>query len=266
MPSNFVANNAQAYKQAMGRWSERLAVKFINFLQTPLAGSVLDVGCGTGSLVSELQNNTAIHRIVGMDYSAAYVDFAKKRFSDPRIMIEQGDACALPYADASFDAALSLLVLKFVSDPHKAIKELKRVVRRGGMVAAANWDLYGGVPVNRMFWDTATLIVPEAGLLRAKHFSLPLTKPGQFKEAWLKEGLMHVVEDEITICMDFNNFSDYWEPISGGDGPGGQFVVSLTPQRREEFRLALLAAYKAGGEDGPRSFACTAIVCRGVVQ
>ena len=81
-----------------------------------------------------------------------FVQETKRRNTDRRITIQQADACALPFPDASFDRALSLLVLHFVPEAEKAVAEMRRVVRPGGTVAAAVWDLQGGMPNMRMVW------------------------------------------------------------------------------------------------------------------
>ena len=55
-----------------------------------------------------------------------------------------------------------MLVLHFVSDAHQAVAEMLRVVRPGGIVAATVWDTFGGMPSQRIFWDTSAAIEPSA--------------------------------------------------------------------------------------------------------
>jgi hypothetical protein len=64
--------------------------------------------------------------------------------------------------------------------------------------------------------------------------------------------------------MDYENFADYWEPISAGEGPIGKYVAGLDETRRTTLNRAVRAAYEAGKPDGPRSFAATAWACRGI--
>ncbi len=154
MPSTFNVNRADGYEQLMGRWSRRLAVPFIEFAGVEDGDRVVDVGCGTGSLTFALPGAANVAKIAAVDLSPTFVEAAKRRNSDPRIEIQEADACALPFEDGGFDRALSLLVLHFVAEPAKAVSEMRRVVRPGGTVAAAVWDHLGGLPVMRMMWDT----------------------------------------------------------------------------------------------------------------
>src|SRR5689334_15283228 len=111
----------------MGRWSRRLAPLFIDFTGVTAGGNVLDVGCGTGSLTFALAQNDEIRGVRGLDFSPVYVAYARRRSTDPRIEFQTGDACALPFPDASFDHALSMLVLQFIPQPERAVREMRRV-------------------------------------------------------------------------------------------------------------------------------------------
>ncbi len=101
----FNASNADAYEQVMGRWSRRLAPLLIGFGGLADNDRVLDVGCGTGSLTFALPHLANVAAITAIDQSEAYVNHARANNTDAHITIEQADARALPYADASFDRA-----------------------------------------------------------------------------------------------------------------------------------------------------------------
>jgi SAM-dependent methyltransferase len=265
MPSLYKANDPVAYEQSMGRWSRRLARLFLNFARIGAPARVLDVGCGTGSLTFALGEAFPGASIAGLDYSQAYVDYARvKATGDGRFTFEQGDATALLYADQAFDAALSLLVLNFVPDAQKAVREMVRVTRPGGIVAASVWDFRGGLTSLRVLADTAAALDPAGEAFRAKLFSGPFTGPGEFAAAWTQLGLHEVEQTALTIRMEFSSFADYWEPSLGGQGMVGAYVTSLTEEKRTLIEHHLRRAYLAGGEDGPRSFAATAWAVRGV--
>jgi ubiquinone/menaquinone biosynthesis C-methylase UbiE len=265
MTSIYKANDPTAYEQSMGRWSRRLASLFLDFAAVRDPRHVVDVGCGTGSLTFALAQALPGARITALDYSQAYLDFASSRApADGRVAFEQGDAASLPFADETFDAALSLLVLNFVPDAHTAAREMVRVTRPGGVVAAAVWDFKGGLTSLRMFADTAAALDPAADAFRAKVFSGPFTGPGEFADAWSAMGLRDVAQTALTIRMEFASFADYWEPWLGGQGTAGAYVQSLSAETLNTLEHHLRRAYLAGDEDGPRSFAATAWACRGV--
>lgn len=265
MASTFNARNADVYERSMGRWSRRLAPGFIAFADLGPTLSVLDVGCGTGSLLHTLAGNAAYTAITGIDASPIYTQAARARSTDSRIAIHDGDACAMPFEAASFDAALSQLVLQFVPDPLAALRDMRRVVRKGGIVAAAVWNSFGGMPHQRLFWDTAAMLDPKAGALRAATFNRITTTKGDLPRLFAEAGFSDITESSATIWMDFENFEDFWGPIAAGEGTLGKYTTSLSPGMATGLRQHCRDAYESGRTDGPRHFACTAFVCRGIV-
>lgn len=263
--STFVATQGDAYEQLMGRWSRQLALPFLDFVGTSDGDRVLDVGCGTGHLAFAAARRVDAGAVRGIDLAQPYVDHARRHNADPRIVFDVADACALPLADASFDRVLSLLVLHFVPRPEQAIAEMRRVARPGGVVGAAVWDARGGFVANRLFFDTAAALDPNANARRARNYTRPMTRPGELGSAWRSAGLENVVEATLAIRMEFASFTDYWAPYEGRDGPGAEYVGTLSEADRARLRVAVAAAYLDGEADGPRSFAALAWAVRGTV-
>jgi SAM-dependent methyltransferase len=265
VPSNFNARDAAAYEQVMGRWSRRLAPRFIDFAGVGEGERLIDVGCGTGSLAFALLAGRNPAALTAVDYSELYLEAVRAAGADPRLKFEHADACALPFADGAFDRALSLLVLHFVPRPELAVAEMRRVVRRGGTVAAAVWDTYGGFVMQRMFWDTAALLDPAAEAGRAENYMRTASRPGALRAMWTRAGLMDVRDTMLTIRMDYSAFDDFWAPLAAGEGSMGKYVATLDRDRLAALARALRSAYEAGAPDGPRSFAAVAWACRGTV-
>lgn len=256
--TTFTAFDGDGYELQMGRWSRRLAPLFIDFCGCAAGEQVLDVGCGTGSLTAALVARAAPKRVCGVDLSPAYVEHAARHQFDPRIEFKVGDACALPFDDASFDRVLSLLVLHFVPRPERAIAEMRRVARPGSTVAAAVWDARGGFVTNRMFFDTAAMLDARAAERRARNYTRPMTRPGELAAAWHAAGFEHVREQVLAIRMDFTSFADYWAPYLGREGPGPEYVSTLGVDEVERLRRAVEQAYLDGDPDGARSYAASA--------
>jgi SAM-dependent methyltransferase len=261
--STFVANDADGYEVLMGRWSRRLAPTFVAFAGTADGDRVLDVGCGTGHLATAVAAASSPAEVQAFDISPIYVADARRRNRDPRIVFNVGDACAIDFPDRRFDRVLSLLVLHFVPEPQRAIVEMRRVSRPGGVVAAAVWDARGGFVANRMFFDTAAALDPKANDRRGRNLTRPLTRPGELGRAWRDAGLENVVETTLAIRMDFASFDDYWAPYMGRDGPGAEYVATLGEAERERLREAVRSAYLDGEADGPRSYAALAWAVKG---
>lgn len=265
MTSSFNVHRAAGYEQLMGRWSRLLAPQFIAFAGAQAGERILDVGCGTGSLTFALPQAANVAEIAAVDYAPVFVEEATRRNKDPRISIKQGDACALPFPDGHFDRAMSLLVLHFVPETAKAVAEMRRVVRPGGIVAAAVWDHLGGLPVMRMVLDTLAPLDAAAGRLRSHYCFQPMMRPGEMRQAFISQGLADVAETSLLIRMDYDSFADFWTPIAAGEGPLGKYVAALDENARAQADAAVRAAYEAGQPDGPRSFAAVAWACRGRV-
>jgi len=261
----FLANDGDAYELQMGRWSRRLAPLLIGFAGIDHASRVLDVGCGTGNLAICLAGNPAIAGVTGLDLAPAYIEYARRENRDHRLTFEVGDACALPFADAAFDHSLSMLALQFTPDTDLAIREMKRVTRPGGTVAAATWDTRGGFVAFRMVFDSAAMLDPRGHAARARAYTRPLSRPGDLAQAWRAAGFNGVVQDMRTIRMDYASFTDFWTPAEGSEGPIAAFVGLLDSAAKAKVRDAVQSAYLDGEEDGPRSYAATSWVVKGTV-
>jgi SAM-dependent methyltransferase len=263
--SIYRASDGAAYERFLGRWSRMLAGPFAEFAQVPSHGRTLDVGCGTGSVARFLAQRRAPEQVAGIDIAAPYVAFARSRADARGVGFTVGDACRLPYPDGGFTAALAQLSLNFVPDAAQAVREMRRVVRPGGVVAAAVWDFRGGLVFQRLFWDTAAGLDPGAGAARDRLFSGPLALPDGLPALWREAGLAAVERASITIRMEYADFADYWEPLFGGQGPVGAYVENLPPDRRRLIEDRVRAAFLSGAPDGPRSLTATAWSVRGTV-
>jgi len=199
----------------------------------------------------------------GLDISPAYVESANRRNDDPRLDFMVGDARALPFPDASFDHAVSMLVLQFVPRADLAVREMRRVTCSGGTVAAATWDTRGGLVALRMIYDTAAMLDPKGCQARAAAYTRPMSRPGDLARIWHDAGLTDVVQDALTIRMEFASFADFWAPVEGTEGPVAQYVRSLDADARVRLRDVVRLAYLDGEADGARSYAATAWVVKG---
>jgi SAM-dependent methyltransferase len=128
------------YRQ-QAEWTRSLRHYLYGRLGLEQARGVLDLGCGTGALLSELTAQTGgdVH---GLDINPHHLDQAQR--SAPQAQLTLGDAHYLPYRDGIFDLTLCHFVLLWLSDPARALEEMRRVTREGGHVAALAEPDYGG--------------------------------------------------------------------------------------------------------------------------
>ncbi|MES1179516.1 MAG: class I SAM-dependent methyltransferase [Myxococcales bacterium] len=127
------------------------------------AGSkVLDVACGNGN--AALAAARRFCDVVGLDYVPALLAAGRDRARGERLAIDfvSGDAEALPFADASFDVALSTYGVMFAPSQEQAARELWRVVRPGGKIALANWTPEGFI--GQLLKTVAARVPPPVGV------------------------------------------------------------------------------------------------------
>jgi len=231
-----------AYERYVGRWSRRVAIEFVDWLGMPAAAAWLDVGSGSGALAETVLERALPSRVHGIDMSPGFVEHAKSRITDARATFVTADAEQIPVSDASFDAAVSGLVLNFVPHPERAVLEMARAVRPGGCVAAYVWDYAGQMQLMRHFWDAAAALDPKAAELdEGRRF--PLCQKDRFAELFQKnERLTDVEARAIDVATRFSDFDDYWTPFLGGQGPAPSYVASLDERAEAALRERLRAA------------------------
>jgi SAM-dependent methyltransferase len=240
-----------AYARFMGRYATPLAQVFAVFAGVHSGDRVLDVGCGPGALTGHLLSIGA--DVAGIDPSPPFVEGLRRRY--PGVDVQLGTAEELPYAPASFDAALAQLVVHFMSDPVRAIGQMARVTRPGGVVAACVWD--GPTGALAPFWDAVHVIDPDAvdeSLLSGAH-------RGHLTQLFDAAGLQAVHEEPISVDVVHPTFDEWWEPYTYGIGPAGQYAQALDDAGRA--RLAAVARERLG--DGPFTVTATAWAARGTV-
>lgn len=263
--STYHASDGAAYEVFLGRWTRELAPLLIDFALLPPDGALLDVGTGTGSLARAMAVRWSSRKVVGVDVAEPYIAFARNQSKGAQPEFEIGNAAALHHADGTFAGAVAQLVLNFVPDAGAALREMRRVTRRGGTVAAAVWDFRGGLVYQRLFWDAASGIDPLAADARDRLFSGALALPDGLSKLFNAAGLTEVQRGSLTIRMNYANFDDYWQPLLGGQGPVGTYVTRLDEDLRGRIAEAVKRAYCSGAPDGERSLTATAWAVRGRV-
>lgn len=253
--------DGDAYERLMGRWSRLLAPRLVAWARVPPGGRALDVGSGTGSLARALLDAGA-REVVGVDASDGFVRAAIARVADKRATFEVGDAQKLRFADGAFDVAASALVLNFVPDAAAAAREMRRVTRRGGVVAACVWDYGEGMQMLRHFWDAVLAVDPE-GAAKDEATRFSLRREGALARLFRDAGLGSVEEGEVEIETRFADFEDYWQPFLGGQGPAGTLVRALREPQRARLKEELHRRVRAE-RDGSIRLKAVAWAARGV--
>jgi SAM-dependent methyltransferase len=222
--------SAESYARFMGRFSEPLAERFAAEARLRAGQRALDVGCGPGALTAQLVRRLGPHAVAAVDPSGPFVAAARARF--PEADVRSATAEQLPFPDDTFDAALAQLVVHFMADPVAGLREMARVTRPGGVVAACVWDHAGGGGPLATFWRAVHDLDPEA----PGEAGLAGAREGHLAELAEAAGLTEIVSTSLTAEVRFATLDDWWEPFTLGVGPAGAYVSGLDQARREILR------------------------------
>ena len=226
----FVASDA--YDRFMGRYSAPLSPLLADLAGVEAGATVLDVGCGPGALTAELVSRLGASAVAAVDPSEPFVAAARAR--NPGVDVQLAPAEELPFTDGAFDVALAQLVVHFMRDPVEGLREMARVTRPGGVVAASVWDHAGdGSPLS-LFWSVVTELDPAV----ENESHLAGAREGHLGELFAAAGLQEVEETALTVRVQHPSFEDWWEPFTLGVGPAGAYVGALDEAGRERLREA----------------------------
>ncbi len=117
------------YRTPLGRYADEVEWRCVRALLPDKKGKILDLGCGTGLYTERLIKMG--FDVVSLDYSMEMLRIAKRKIEGKFI---RGNAMRLPFRDSVFDGIVAVTSFEFFPDPEKAIKEMKRVVKRGGFI------------------------------------------------------------------------------------------------------------------------------------
>lgn len=254
--------SAAAYDRLVGRYGEQLASVLIGFAGVEAGMRVVDVGCGPGALTAVLARRLGPANVAAADPSESFVEACRTRLPGVGVVVASGEA--LPFADATFDAALSQLVVNFMHDAEAGVREMARVTRQGGIVAACVWDYAGEMTLLRAFWDAAREVDPERAARADEGVVMSWCGEGDLAELWRTAELSDVRSRSLSVTASYTDFEDLWAPFPAGAGPSGTFCASLD----ETGRRALHNAYRLrlGVGNAPFELAARAWAVVGTVR
>ena len=236
-------DDSVAYERAMGRWSRAVGKVFLDWLASPADACWLDVGCGTGiftELVLDACNPAAVFAV---DPARAQIDHASRSPVSQRANFQVADAQTLPFPNATFDVVAAALVINFIPDRPRALSEMRRVARAGGIVAGYVWDFAAELGpswplrlgLRRIGADVPQMPGTMASSLGALH--------SLFERA----GFEHIASRPIDVTVAFPDFDDFWQTQTPSYGPITPMIAAMT----DSDRVRLSEAVRAGLPDCP---------------
>lgn len=232
---------AEHYDRFMGRFATPLAVATARLLAPAPGQRALDVGCGPGALAGELVRVLGAPAVAAVDPSREFATAAAARL--PGVDVQLAAAEYLPHGDGAFDLTLAQLAVHFMSDPVAGLREMRRVTRAGGRVAASVWDHDGGRGPLTTFWAAVHELDPAA----RGETGRAGTVRGQLGDLFRAADLVPELDTELTVGVRYDSFPAWWESYSLGVGPAGDHVARLGPTAREALRRRCARLLPEGG-------------------
>ena len=221
-------DDSEGYERFMGRWSREVGKAFLGWLQPPTAAHWLDVGCGTGIFTELICDSCAPASVIAVDPAESQIAHACKGSARKRAHFRLADAQDLPFRDASFDVVASALVMNFVPDRARAMSQMRRVARPGGLIAACVWDFAAELspsgPLRRAMRRMGIDPPPVPGTEASGHAVLA--------DLFEKGRLTAITSTRIEVAVCFRNFEDFWHSQTPPYAPTTKVIAALTTRDR----------------------------------
>ena len=252
-------NDGAAYERMMGAWSHLAGDVFLNWLAPASGLAWVDVGCGNGAFTELIVQRTAPREVQGVDPSEGQLLYARTRPGTTMASYHQGDAMALPFADAAFDAAVMALVIFFVPEPARGVSEMARVAAPGGTVAAYAWDMEGGgFPLQPVMQELRAM-----GFTPALPASPDASRIDSLQRLWRDAGLVQIETRRIDVTRRFADFADFWTASTSGSTVKPA-IAAMAPDVRDEL-MARVRGHVTEHADGHVSYDAFANAVKGRV-
>ena len=242
-----------AYERFMGRWSSAVGAVFLEWVAPPAGAHWLDIGCGTGVFTELALDTCSPATIAAVDPSAAQVELARNKPVGQRADFRVADAQQLPFPDAAFDVVASALVINFIPDRPRAIAEMRRVGRPGGVVAGYVWDFLAGRSPGSPITSGLHRIGARPPSVEGREDSRLEALIALFTGAGLKD----IATRTIEVSMSFSDFNDCWVSLTPGYSPTGKAVAALSETDREKLIESVRGSLPAG-PDGSITYSARA--------
>lgn len=232
----------------VAQYAQPLAEAFMSRVTVFKPGmKVLDVACGTGNLALIAARSGA--EVSGSDIATNLIHQARTRADNARLSIkfEEGDAEALPYADASFDVVVSMFGVMFAPRPKIAAAELLRVCKPGGMIALANWVPDGFI--GKMFVSVAKHVPPAPGVPHPLEWGVESNVRERFGSG-IFSYRFNRANERITYPFNAAKTVEFFKTYFG---PTKRAFEALPPEKRPALQAELEGLFASNNHGNPYS-------------
>ena len=228
-------DDSAAYERFVGTWGRAAGSMFLGWFDPLKGADWLDVGCGTGLFTELIFKACTPKSLVGIDPAPAQIAYASRKPIATHASFRTGDAQALPFQDAGFDVVASALVINFIPDRLRALSEMRRVARPGGLVGGYIWDFQAELSPSGPF----RVALRD---LRQNVPPLPGTEDSALSRLeWLftQAGLVEIATTSFDVTVEFPDFDAFWTAQTPGYAPTTRIVTAMDDRQRRRLRDAI---------------------------
>ena len=242
-----------AYERFMGRWTRAAGSIFLGWVAPPTGARWLDIGCGTGAFTELVVDTCSPATVVAVDPAEPQIELARKKPLAQRADFRVADAQTLPFSDGAFDVVVSALVINFIPDRPRALAQMRRVCRPGGVIAGYVWDFAAQRGPN----SPIRIGLSEIG---AKPPPVPGTEDSRLEaltSLFAGAGLTDIAKKTIEVRMSFPDFNDFWQSQTPSYSRTGKMIATLSQSDRDKL-IASVRSRLAAGPDGSITYSARA--------
>lgn len=217
---------------------------------------VLDVACGPGTLTFEAVKLGA--KVSGIDFAQDMIAKLHARAAEEGVTdldVRVGDGMALPYADASFDAAFSMFGLIFFPDRAAGFRELHRVLVPGGRVVVSSWQPIDKLALYLELFGALGALLPNMPFSAGK---APLGVPSEFAAEMTDAGFVDVVVHEISHASHYASMTAFWASAEKSLAPLVLLRARLGEAAYAPVAEGVFSRLRASFGDGPQTLTMSA--------
>jgi ubiquinone/menaquinone biosynthesis C-methylase UbiE len=246
--AGWTTKEASAYDSLAGRVTARVAEPLLDAVAAGPGVRLLDVATGPGYVAAGAAARGA--HVVGLDLSKRMLDHARER--TPAVEFVLGDAAALPFEDASFDAVTAAFLLLHLGSPESAVGEAARVLRPGGRAAFSVWDAPARGRWLGVFFEAfvASGAHPPAEVPAGPNF-FRFAEEGEFIALLEGTGLVEVDVRTVEFGLELRDGDELWDGLIAGSVRVRPMILGQPGDLQREIRARydeLLEPYRT--QDG----------------
>jgi ubiquinone/menaquinone biosynthesis C-methylase UbiE len=221
-------DDATAYDRFIGRCGQAAGAVFLDWIAPPSGVRWLDVGCGTGLFTELILDRCAPCEVVAVDAAQAQIDHARRKPLARQVDFRIADAQALPFPAATFDVVASALAINFIPDRSRALSEMRRVARPGGIVAGYVWDFAAERSPSGPFRLGMREVVSDVPALPGTADSSLEALRALFAHAGFNRSLAISIE----VTVSFPDFETFWAAQTPSYAPTTRMLAAMTESER----------------------------------